>query len=306
MPADPGSRPNPLERTVDDSTPPPLRSSQVKPWLCVVYGSPLSRHIELKPTPVTIGRSEQADVVLDDDRVSKIHCAVRVTEDGGIEVTDQDSRNGTYVNGRRVPERIVLALNSEIRLGSTVLRVELKDPELVRLEEETFRAAITDPLTKVPNRRFFEERAAIEMARAQRHALPLALAFLDADHFKAINDTHGHAAGDAVLRELAGRLQGACRAEDLVCRYGGEEFVCLLCHAGLEDALGFAERLRARVAASPVESGDVRIPVTVSIGVSARREGDTLEGLLRRADAALYQAKQNGRNRVEREASGKP
>ncbi|HYE98152.1 MAG TPA: GGDEF domain-containing protein [Planctomycetota bacterium] len=297
--------PTRLDQTVSDDGPPEPRPSDARPWLVITYGNDRSRHIQLEQAPVTIGRGPGADVILHDDRVSKVHCAVRVDGQGEVEVTDNGSRNGTYVDGARI-ERSILRPQSELRLGGTVLRVEYKDPRQVSFEEEMFRAAVTDPLTGIPNRRWFADRAAAEIARAQRHGRPLGALFVDVDRFKSINDTHGHAVGDQVLRHVAGLIWAARRAEDLMCRHGGEEFVLLLSDAEPAKIAVAAERFRTRVAEKAVEVGPQSLPVTVSIGWSLLRPGDTLDSLLARADAAMYAAKKNGRNRVEGDAPPEP
>ncbi|HYF00496.1 MAG TPA: GGDEF domain-containing protein [Planctomycetota bacterium] len=286
------------DRTLDDSEPlPPVRTA-VHPWLYVVYGADRGRHVALGPEPVTLGRSSDARVVLQDDRISKLHCAVRLLPDGTVEVEDLGSRNGTFIDGARI-ERRELPASSELRVGQTVLRMEHKDPEQVRLQEEMFRAAMTDPLTGLPNRRWFLEQAGPELSRALRNGGTASAVFVDADRFKQINDAHGHAAGDAVLRALADRLSGARRREDLLCRWGGEEFVLLLPGMEVAQALLFAERIRAAVAADPVQAAGLSFPVTVSLGLAGLAADDTVDALLARADAAVYRAKKNGRNRVE-------
>ncbi len=166
-----------------------------------------------------------------------------------------------------------------------------------------------DHLTSLYNRRFFERRLAEEFAHARRHGLPLALLVLDVDHFKRINDTHGHAAGDAVLRDLAARLLGAVRAYDVVARYGGEEFAVIAPSTRRADALRLAERLREVVAAQPLALRDdtgaeSRIGYTTSVGVAEldASMGDAA-ALFAAADAALYRAKRDGRNRVRSSAA---
>lgn len=166
-------------------------------------------------------------------------------------------------------------------------------------------AGLTDALTGLYNRRYLESRLAAEVARARRHQQLLSCLFIDADHFKRINDTHGHAAGDTALAALAGCIRRQLRAGDLATRYGGEEIAVLLPHTGLGDAALLAERIRKRIAATPVElpAGE-RVQLTVSIGVSElqedpNRDHDFLAArLLEHADQALYQAKADGRNRV--------
>jgi diguanylate cyclase (GGDEF)-like protein len=168
--------------------------------------------------------------------------------------------------------------------------------ELAEANAELDRQARSDPLTGLFNRRGFGERMQLAMASAQRSGRPLAVAMLDADHFKRVNDTFGHDVGDLVLRFLARTLQGRVRASDTAARLGGEEFVALLPDTGVEGALVMAEGLREAIAAhlDPVYGR-----ITVSIGVAAMvgEEGDG-PLLLHRADEALYRAKREGRNRV--------
>ena len=161
--------------------------------------------------------------------------------------------------------------------------------------------ALKDPLTGLGNRRYFEERANAVLARVRRRARPVALLMIDIDHFKEVNDHHGHAAGDEVLRALGGTLAASLRAGDVCGRIGGEEFAAVLPDEDREGAAASAERLRATVERCAVEAASARgrIKFTVSIGVAALpQDGDTLEGLLQRADRRLYRAKEGGRNRV--------
>ena len=175
-------------------------------------------------------------------------------------------------------------------------------------------AGLTDALTGVHNRRYFEHRCLIEIAQARRHRHPLACLFLDIDGFKAINDRHGHAAGDAVLRAVGQSIQGQLRAGDTIARWGGEEFVALLPQAAKTQAREIAERIRSRIAAQAVQAhaagtagtaDAAPIPVTISIGLSllgqdiaGREPAQLAQGLLAAADQALYRAKHEGRNRV--------
>ncbi len=157
---------------------------------------------------------------------------------------------------------------------------------------------MNDPLTGLFNRRHLEEELRKEIDRADRHGRPLALAMLDADHFKRINDGHGHQAGDEVLRAIARRCQNRLRSHDLIGRYGGEEFVIVFPETTLAEAAVVAERLRAAVTEQRIEGGGAKLSVTVSIGLAELVPGQGLESLFRRADSALYRAKQDGRNLV--------
>ncbi|WP_144007150.1 GGDEF domain-containing protein, partial [Pelomonas sp. KK5] len=161
--------------------------------------------------------------------------------------------------------------------------------------------ARTDTLTELPNRRAFYESARGPFATALRRRRPLAVAILDIDHFKDFNDQHGHEGGDRALVTLAGLLRRSSRAGDLPVRWGGEEFVLLLPETTLEDALAFAERLRAAVESTAVDLGQGRrVFLTISLGVAPLvHEADaTLDGLIATADENLYRAKNEGRNRV--------
>ncbi len=177
--------------------------------------------------------------------------------------------------------------------------------EVNRLYREQAQAAVTDAITGLPNHRAVMSRINEELARCERSSASCAILFIDLDHFKRVNDTWGHRAGDAILREVATRLRTTLRVEDFVGRYGGEEFAIVLTDVELLGAIETAERLRKRVADEPCvyQSDDgattITIPVSASIGVAAYNlHGVTREELVERADHAMYYAKQNGRNRV--------
>jgi diguanylate cyclase (GGDEF)-like protein len=161
-----------------------------------------------------------------------------------------------------------------------------------------------DPLTSLFNRRYLDDHLKAEFAFAQRHGTKLSLLLIDADHFKKVNDTWGHAAGDSALRALAEHLRGAVRHEDMIARFGGEEFAVLAREITAEGALSVAERIRVLVEANPVRLDDGQsVSITVSVGVvtmSGERTYATADALLEAADEALYRAKQAGRNRCER------
>jgi diguanylate cyclase (GGDEF)-like protein len=160
-------------------------------------------------------------------------------------------------------------------------------------------SARRDALTGVFNRRCFEERLSEEYYRTRRYGAPLSLVMLDIDHFKRVNDVHGHLAGDEVLRVIAARISEAVRMSDVFARYGGEEFGLILPQTEMPGALAVAEKLRELVAVAPVPYKDARLDITISCGVAqAAAEHATYEELIRLADAALYRAKQAGRNRV--------
>jgi two-component system cell cycle response regulator len=164
--------------------------------------------------------------------------------------------------------------------------------------------AITDALTGLYNRRYMETHLGSLVEQAASRSKPLTVLLLDIDYFKAINDTHGHDAGDEVLREFAVRIRKSIRGIDLACRYGGEEFVIVMPETDLAVATMVAERLRRGIAASPFSiPGNKTVPVTISAGISALGPNDDAASVFKRADLALYRAKKDGRNRVVPDAA---
>jgi diguanylate cyclase (GGDEF)-like protein/PAS domain S-box-containing protein len=169
--------------------------------------------------------------------------------------------------------------------------------ENARLFEQVQRLAVTDPLTNLHNRRYFFEVAHREMERARRYQSPLSLIMIDIDHFKEVNDTHGHLIGDIVLRQIADRLRGQLREIDVLCRYGGEEFVIMLPDTALDAAYQVSERLRQAIVEKPIGAEEYLVQVTTSLGVAFMSdECKQIDDLIRYADQALYQAKSAGRN----------
>ncbi|MEX0751385.1 MAG: PleD family two-component system response regulator [Xanthobacteraceae bacterium] len=171
--------------------------------------------------------------------------------------------------------------------------------------QHSIEMAITDPLTGLYNRRYMESHLGALMEQATARKKPLTVLVLDIDFFKAINDTHGHDAGDEVLHEFATRIKKSIRGIDLACRYGGEEFVVVMPETDLAVATLVAERLRRRIATEPfpLRQSEVMIEVTISVGISALAPNDDPASILKRADRALYRAKRDGRNRVVPDAA---
>lgn len=189
---------------------------------------------------------------------------------------------------------VFVAIMATALLGSIGFVLMVKE----RTDREILHLAMTDSLTHIPNRRALMQQA--EQALARRSGLPLALLMIDVDHFKRINDSHGHPVGDEVLRAIAGLLTGRLRRQDTLGRYGGEEFCVLAPNTDGEGALKLAESLRATVAATPLNNGHEELRATVSIGYALCPNGAAreLKDILAEADRALYAAKQAGRNRV--------
>jgi diguanylate cyclase (GGDEF)-like protein len=272
------------------------------PALLVVVSAPepsmLGRRLQLK-AEVVLGRdADCCDLVLGLDDVSRRHARV-IPDGGGHAVEDLGSTNGTWVGRERVTRR-PLASGDLVTVGSAVLKyLGTGDPESA-YHDVMARMARQDPLTGLANRAGFDEALAREWARGGRRPAALGLLAIDVDHFKRVNDRHGHAAGDAVLKDLTGLLAGLLRPDALLARVGGEELAVLLPDADLSAALALGERLRAAVEAHPFRFDGAEIPLTISAGAAARAPADRDAGqLLARADALLYQAKRGGRNRVK-------
>jgi len=198
--------------------------------------------------------------------------------------------------------KLVTLLVSSLRAYAYIAALEKLNQELeARVEMRTAelsRLAMIDPLTGAGNRRHLEQRAAMEIRETQRKPAPLGLIMFDIDHFKRVNDQEGHAAGDIVLQRVVDRVKSELRPSDFLARIGGEEFVVLLPEEDGAGAVVVAERLRAAIAAEPIVVGSNGVAVTSSFGVTELQGEQTLDAPLQRADKALYQAKEAGRNRV--------
>ncbi len=195
-------------------------------------------------------------------------------------------------------ERDLIEQNEKLRQMNTELEslVAARTQELVEKNQQLEILSVTDKLTGLFNRRKLDEEMEEALALSRRYAVHLAIIMIDIDHFKRVNDSYGHGAGDLVLAGVADILRGCTRDSDAVGRLGGEEFVVLCRHSTRDGAMAAAENLRAAIASHAFSGID---PITASFGVAAYRDGDTMASLLGRADAALYRAKNNGRNRVE-------
>ena len=192
-------------------------------------------------------------------------------------------------------------LKVRLRAGRRIVELQY---ELLRAREALRVQATIDSLTGLKNRGMIFERLCTEMERSKRERTPCGIVILDIDHFKVVNDTEGHAAGDTVLRQLALRFRENIRPYDAVGRYGGEEFLILLPGCDLSNTVNQAERLRRLIADKPIHHNGVALQVTASFGATCYAPSMTAEQLVQIADEALYRAKNGGRNRVEAQEPG--
>jgi len=205
------------------------------------------------------------------------------------------------VNDERVGAERVLRAGDLLRLGSVVFKLLTADRTSgieAQYHETLYRLTITDALTGLFNRAYLLQFLEREVIRATRHRRPLAVLLIDIDHFKDVNDGHGHLAGDFVLRELAAVLRARTRREECLARYGGEELCLVLPEATHEDAIRRGDALRRACEANEFVFDGVRIPVTFSGGVAVMTDANAPIELLRAADERLYAAKRGGRNRI--------
>lgn len=247
-----------------------------------------------------MGRGEDNQVVIDQDSVSRSHCVLRWVG-GQPLLRDVGSRNGTKVNGIPLvpPQEVVLCSGDRLELGEVIYKFLLEGDVEALYHEELRRKANLDALTGAFNKGYLLEHLSREMLRAHRHGRSLAVLLFDLDHFKALNDRHGHLFADRVLQALVQRVRGILRTGDLLARFGGEEFVIVLPETGARGAWRMGERLRERVGANPFAFEEREIQVTVSVGIALlEEEMRTPMELLDRADTMLYQAKRAGRDRV--------
>ena len=276
----------------------PAAAGNTHACLVIIYGGELGRRIPLGFEAIECGRSEKVAIPIDDDAASRRHARIRRMGDTFV-VTDLGSTNGTYVNDTLVHER-PLVDGDQIKIGRTIFKfIQGSDIELL-YHEQIYQVMTYDGLTQVCNRRKFDQTLEGELNRAKRYARVLSLLLFDIDHFKRVNDAHGHVAGDAVLRQVAAVVAGNVRREDMVARTGGEEFAVLAPEVPLANAVNLAEKLRVLIEVTPCRFEGNEIPVTASFGVAAfSGEPDmTTAELYRAADERLYAAKNSGRNRV--------
>lgn len=256
----------------------------------------------LEKKQTIIGRSDDVDIQINDTRISRHHFRINVVE-GEAVIEDIGSTNGTYVNGQRVKSQ-PLNDGDKIQISSsTVIKFAYGDKGERMFHDEFYNMANFDAVTGIYNKHAFARRIEEEFSHAKRTNLPLSLLMIDIDHFKKVNDSYGHLAGDFVLTHIAQRIGKTIRNEDILARYGGEEFVVILRGIEKDGAVQLAERARTAVEQEPLKFEGHTIAKTISIGVATLKGGnfDSPKALIEAADLQLYSAKEGGRNQVRAE-----
>jgi two-component system, cell cycle response regulator len=290
------------ERTqiFEPQAPPTGGVKRDRAYLVVLAGASVGEMYKIDCGQTTvIGRGGKAQVRLLDDGISREHAQVLV-EGEKIILQDLGSTNGTFCNGLKVDRR-ELCDGDKILVGSTtILKFTYHDNLDEIFQKQMYESALRDGLTKAFNKKYFTDRLESELTFALRHQSPLVLVMFDIDHFKKVNDTYGHQAGDLVLSELSTLLTAALRAEDVFARYGGEEFAVICRGTDLTQASIVGERMRKAVETHRFTFEGTHIPVTISVGIAGLPDAAVKDAtdLVARADKALYQSKHGGRNRV--------
>jgi diguanylate cyclase (GGDEF)-like protein len=269
--------------------------------LFVVQGTALGSVFSIPAQGAVLGRSLTASVVLDGEAIAPRHAEFSVRGEA-VFVEDLSGEPGTFVNEQRVEQRVRLCDGDYVRIGkSTVVKFSLVDAAEEHALCTLFELTLRDPLTRLYNRRYFDDRVRSEFSFAQRHRTPLGLLLVDIDHFKAVNDTFGHLIGDRVLQLVARNISKMMRPEDVLARYGGEEFIIVCRDSSLRNAQILGERVRRSIEAMRLDRLGPALQVSVSIGVAAidaEHSCASAEALIQAADRAMYAAKSAGRNRV--------
>jgi two-component system, cell cycle response regulator len=272
-------------------------------YMLIVSGGIPGTMVRLSEQGTTLGRAGESSFQISDATVSRDHAFVVIDERGSVQLRDKGSTNGTFVNGKRIQAHrpVELTDGDRVQLGTNIVfKLVCLDPNDEQFQREMFERTVRDTLTGLYNRAYLLDQVGVLAQRSAVQGIGVAVLMLDIDHFKQINDRYGHLAGDDVLRQVAAVLRESTRNEDLVARFGGEEFVVVLPVSVPDLAVERAERIRSNLADRSVVAEGTEIHVTASIGLAFAAAGRSRNemALIMTADEALYQAKSDGRNRV--------
>ena len=247
--------------------------------------------------PFVVGRDSKCNLTISEQAVSRQHARFERTANS-FTVTDLSSTNGTWVNGKRIKTQ-VLRSGNRVRIGGRIFKFIATDQLEAHYHQAVYSMITQDSLTNVWNKRYLLETLNRELKRRHRTGRALTLMLLDLDFFKQVNDTHGHLVGDEMLRQTADRLRASVREEDILARFGGEEFCIVLSETSAEDAKICAERCLEAISGEPFLTAAGEIKSSISIGIGEAKDSMTCDELIKLADDNLYQAKQQGRNQFQ-------
>ena len=289
---------NQVTRLALSATEPSAELTGQAPRLLIVSGAKLGELIEISAErPVVIGRASDCTLSLPYPNVSRNHCRL-LREGEQVFIEDLGSTNRTYVNGREISGRLRLNDGDQLSVGNSAMKFFLGSSTEARYHQELVNLAAFDGLTGLYNRRQFMLLLDDDCARVARDGGPLAVVMLDIDHFKRVNDELGHAAGDQALILIAQILREQAAVSMTTGRLGGEEFAVLCRQGGVEAATAHAEHLRTSIQARTFVYANQTRQLSASFGIAGWQSGNSTSDLLKAADAALYHAKEGGRNRV--------
>ncbi len=261
----------------------------------------IGKMLKLEKSEFVMGRAADTQLQVEDDGISRKHCKIAMSSSGHFQLIDLGSTNGTFLNGVKV-DVATLQDGDKVQIGAnTVVKFSIQDQLEEQYQRSIYENATRDGLTRIFNKKYFIDTLRKEFAYCVRHRVPLSLVMVDIDHFKRVNDTYGHPAGDYVLQRVALKMAETIRQEDLFARYGGEEFALMLRESASEKSIRCAERCRRAVEGAEIIFNGIPIHVTISLGVATVLDSDFAqpEDVIAAADKYLYRAKKNGRNRVE-------
>lgn len=269
--------------------------------LIIIRGTPQGHRHFLTMPEMVIGRDNSADIVLNDQSVSRKHA--KLTKEGDkVKLTDLGSSNGTVLNGKKISpgDSAYLTKEDMVKLGNSILKFLPAGELEIIFYGNLGSAAHTDPLTHIYNKGYLLEALDAEFKRAKALHTDFSLTVFDIDFFKKVNDTYGHDAGDFVLKEFASLLRSKhVRPKDIFARYGGEEFVILQPNTNGKQASELAETMRSAIQMHSFMYEDKKLAITSSVGIAEMTaEIESPQTLFKIADKALYSSKQNGRNKV--------
>ncbi len=307
---------DPMDSTVVGTRPDlgAVRQRKNHASLVVLQGVEIGRDFRLKRNTLSLGRGTDVDIRIADDLASRQHASIEFSWDAerqaaAYHLIDLQSTNHTYVNSRAI-ERIELKDGDRIQIGSTLLKFVLLDDIEAKFHAEVRSRISYDQLTRLLTKESLYLALEMELKRTLRYKLPVAVLMMDLDHFKRVNDTHGHPVGSQLLSEVGQIIRDTLRGQDVAARYGGEEFVAYLSETPALAAHQAAERLRATIAGHTfsIDGKEIRITISICIAICPEH-GLDIPNLVTSADKALYRAKESGRDRVllaEAAPAGKP
>ncbi len=276
-----------------------LSEKERNAYIIFLAGTHVGKIHHLQEGELILGRDPKANLVIDDPAISRQHSVLKLSE-GKVTIRDNGSTNGTFVNGQRVTQAQLMDGDKIQLSSSTILKFAFQDNVENVFHKELYKMAVVDPLTGAYNKRYFDDRLKEEFSYSVRSQLPCSLVMMDVDHFKKINDTYGHPAGDYVLCKIIQLTRSVIRNEDVLARFGGEEFTIILKGTPSEGAITLTERLRKEIDEYVFEFEGKQLHVTISMGVATLPHENlkTHEAMLKMADELLYHSKNSGRNRV--------